>query len=165
MSANGATTFEQTTRALLRAFEDWASFAHEPHVQNSFAYESRLCGCRRLSWFRCTLPNVPILALTATATQRVSVDIIRELRMKQEVVFTSSFNRPNLVYHVLRKGKDVLDVMAERLIQKQYDPFCTLKPGIIYCHSRNDCEKIATELEVRADALHCTGGLPGLSCA
>jgi bloom syndrome protein len=90
------------------------------------------------------------MALTATATPRVSADIVRQLGMAREVVFTSSFNRPNLSYHVLKKDKAVVDAMAERLVAKQYDEFNALQPGIVYCLSRADCEKVAAELDVRS---------------
>lgn len=94
-------------------------------------------------------PNTPIMALTATATPRVSDDIVKQLGMRNAVVFTSSFNRPNLYYSVLKKGKKVVEEMAQRIVKMQYDPFTFLQPGIVYCLSRNDCEKVARELEVR----------------
>jgi superfamily II DNA helicase RecQ len=89
------------------------------------------------------------MALTATATPRVSVDIVKQLNMCNVVVFSASFNRPNLSYRVEAKGKSVIKNMAEWLVQRQYNEFNLLNPGIVYCLSREDCEKVAAELEVR----------------
>jgi hypothetical protein len=54
-------------------------------------------------WF----PNVPLMALTATATPRVRTDVLTILKMSAAVTFQSSFNRPNLFYEVRKKGKNV----------------------------------------------------------
>lgn len=89
------------------------------------------------------------MALTATATPRVSEDIMKQLRLRNPVVFSASFNRPNLRYHVLKKGKNVISDMAQRLLERHYDGFNFVQPGIIYCLSRADCERVAEELEVR----------------
>jgi bloom syndrome protein len=88
------------------------------------------------------------MALTATATLRVSNDIIQQLDMRSPVTFTSSFNRRNLTYHVLKKGRKVVEDMAERIMKKHYDPYTLVRPGIVYCLSRADCERVAEELEV-----------------
>lgn len=89
------------------------------------------------------------MALTATATPRVSQDIMKQLQMKSPVMFSASFNRPNLQYHVLQKKKSVIEDMAERIIEKHSDRFNHVEAGIVYCLSRNDCEKVADELQVR----------------
>ena len=111
--------------------------------------------CSGLSVFRSQVcPDTPIMALTATATPRVSDDIVKQLGMRNPVGFTSSFNRPNLKYTVLKKGKKVIEAIADRIVAHHYDQFTKLEPGIVYCLSRNDCEKVASELEVR---FSCTG--------
>lgn len=99
--------------------------------------------------FRNDFPQVPIMALTATATPRVSKDILDQLCMRNPVIFSASFNRPNLRYHVLKKSKDIVSSMAERLMQQHSDAYSLVQPGIIYCLSRADCEKVAEELDVR----------------
>jgi hypothetical protein len=109
--------------------------------------------CRRLFVFRQRFPNVPIMALTATATPRVSQDIMKQLQMKNPVMFTASFNRPNLRYHVIKKSKTVIDDMAERIVEKHFDEFNYVAAGIVYCLSRNDCEKVAEELQVLRSSL------------
>ena len=58
---------------------------------------------RQLAELRDLLPEVPIMALTATATERVRDDIINHLRLRDPGVFVASFNRPNLSYKVLPK--------------------------------------------------------------
>lgn len=95
------------------------------------------------------------MALTATATPRVSEDIVAQLRMRDAVVFTSSFNRPNLTYYVHKKGAHVIEAMAERLVEKHFDQNIFIMPGIVYCLSRADCEKVAEELQARSSGVLC----------
>ncbi len=59
---------------------------------------------RNLRFFREYFPNIPLVALTATATQRVRMDIIEQLRLKEKKIFLASFNRPNLMYSVYPKN-------------------------------------------------------------
>ena len=61
----------------------------------------------RLSIFKESFPDIPILGLTATATHEVKMDIIRLLKLKNALCFQSSFNRPNLFYQIktLKKSK------------------------------------------------------------
>lgn len=93
----------------------------------------------------------PIIALTATATNKVRTDIKKNLGIQDAVEFKSSFNRPNLYYEVRRKTKDV-DKDIIRFI-KQYPG----KSGIIYCLSRKRVEELAEILQandIRAEAYH-----------
>lgn len=87
--------------------------------------------------------GVPVMALTATATENVKVDVIHNLGMQKCEVFTQSFNRPNLTYEVRTKGKakEVLDSMAHT-INTSYKN----QSGIVYCLSRQNCENIAEKL-------------------
>ena len=87
--------------------------------------------------------GVPVMALTATATENVKVDVMHNLGMQKCEVFTQSFNRPNLSYEVRTKGKakEVLDSMAQT-INISYKN----QTGIVYCLSRHNCEKIADQL-------------------
>jgi ATP-dependent DNA helicase RecQ len=94
---------------------------------------------RNLRNLRMRLPSVPMMALTATATQRVRQDILRELVMPQAKVFVSSFNRPNLTYHV-RPKLEMFPQLLELL--KQHKDAST----IIYCFSRKDTESLALQL-------------------
>ncbi len=90
-------------------------------------------------------PNVPIIALTATATPKVQQDIIKTLGMQDANIFTSSFNRSNLYYEVRPKPEDtkVLEKEIVRYI-KQNDN----KSGIIYCLSRRRVEELAEVLQL-----------------
>src|SRR5947199_3027051 len=58
---------------------------------------------RELKKLRKHLPDVPIMALTATATERVRADIIKELELREVRTYVASFNRPNLTYRVIPK--------------------------------------------------------------
>lgn len=92
--------------------------------------------------------GVPVIALTATATENVKVDVIHNLGIRNCEVFTQSFNRPNLNYEVRSKGKskDVLDSMANT-IKTTYRG----QSGIIYCLSKKNCEDIAGKLQKEYD--------------
>lgn len=95
--------------------------------------------------------KAPLIALTATATPKVQMDIQKNLGMQDANFFKSSFNRPNLYYEIRSKGDDVLkDVIR---FVKQHEG----KSGIIYCLSRKKVEEL-TELlianGVRALAYH-----------
>lgn len=86
-------------------------------------------------------PNIPIIALTATATPKVQQDIQKNLQMTDAVLFKSSFNRPNLYYEV-RPKRDVVKEMI-RYIKTQPG-----KSGIVYCLSRKKVEEIAEALNL-----------------
>lgn len=88
--------------------------------------------------------GVPVIALTATATENVKVDVIHNLGIQNCEVFTQSFNRPNLSYEVRikSKAKEVLDSMANT-INTSYRG----QSGIIYCLSKKNCEDVAKKLQ------------------
>ncbi len=88
--------------------------------------------------------NIPIIALTATATPKVQMDILKNLNMKRESTFVSSFNRPNLFYEVLPKGKP--EVTLKKIVQIIHQ--MPGKSGIIYVQSRKSAETIAQTLQV-----------------
>lgn len=86
--------------------------------------------------------NIPIIALTATATPKVQEDILKNLGIHKATVFKASFNRPNLYYEVRPKTKNV-DADIIRFI-KQHEG----KSGIVYCLSRKRVEELAQVLQV-----------------
>ena len=87
--------------------------------------------------------GVPVMALTATATENAKVDVVHNLGIQGCEVLTQSFNRPNLTYEVRSKGRSdkVLESIANT-IQTLYQN----QSGIIYCLSRKNCEKVAESL-------------------
>jgi RecQ family ATP-dependent DNA helicase len=90
-------------------------------------------------------PEVPILGLTATATQKVKDDMAKRLGITKTVYyFQSSFNRPNLVYEI--RPKKQLKSIDSDLVQLLKTRFKN-KSGIIYCVSKKDCEKLAETLK------------------
>jgi ATP-dependent DNA helicase RecQ len=105
---------------------------------------------RMLAQLRDKLPGVPFLALTATATEQVRGDIIRQLHLHEPAFFLASFNRPNLSYSIVPKSKSIRQV---------YD-FIRQRPGeagIVYVQSRKSAESLAAALVaegVKAVAYH-----------
>ncbi|PRY87447.1 ATP-dependent DNA helicase RecQ [Mongoliibacter ruber] len=87
--------------------------------------------------------NLPIVALTATATPKVQVDIQRNLQMEEADIFKSSFNRTNLYYEVRPKVKNETKKQIIKYIKSQKG-----KSGIIYCLSRKKVQEIADLLKV-----------------
>ncbi|MDF2157363.1 DNA helicase RecQ [Algoriphagus sp. CAU 1675] len=88
-------------------------------------------------------PNLPIIALTATATPKVQQDIQRNLHMEEADLFKSSFNRTNLFYEVRPKVKNESKKQLIKFIKSHKG-----KSGIIYCLSRKKVEEIAELLRV-----------------
>lgn len=85
--------------------------------------------------------NIPIIALTATATPKVQQDIIKNLQMTDSTLFKSSFNRPNLYYEVRPKRNVMKEIV--RFIKGNMG-----KSGIIYCLSRKKVEEVAEALNL-----------------
>ncbi len=98
-------------------------------------------------------PDVPVIALTATATPKVQSDIVKNLDLRDPNIFISSFNRPNLYYEVLPKiKKNQTDESIVRFIKGMKG-----KSGIIYTLNRKTTEELAAILEangVKAVAYH-----------
>ncbi|MEK9613771.1 MAG: DNA helicase RecQ, partial [Flavobacteriaceae bacterium] len=102
--------------------------------------------------------NIPIIALTATATPKVQEDIMKNLRISQAKVFKASFNRPNLYYEVRPKTNQV-DADIIRFVKQNSN-----KSGIIYCLSRKRVEELAQTLQVNGiNALPYHAGLDAKS--
>jgi ATP-dependent DNA helicase RecQ len=94
---------------------------------------------RELKKLRKHFPDVPVMALTATATERVRADIIKELELRDARAYVASFNRPNLTYRVIPKTAPYEQLLT----------FIRSRPnesGIIYCASRKSTESLARNL-------------------
>jgi ATP-dependent DNA helicase RecQ len=98
---------------------------------------------RQLSQLRQRYPNVPAIALTATATARVQQDITAQLQLREPLIHISSFDRPNLYYEVINKKGDK---QAYELLFNQIRH--TTGAGIVYCLSRKRVEEIAQRLRM-----------------
>ena len=95
--------------------------------------------------------NAPVIALTATATDKVRMDIKKSLGITDAKEFRSSFNRPNLYYEVRQKTKDIDNQIIKFI--KQHPG----KSGIVYCISRKKVEEVAAVLqanEIKAAPYH-----------
>jgi bloom syndrome protein len=104
------------------------------------------------------LPNVPILALTATATDTVVADVVQQLGMDSRYLISvqGSLDRPNLKWEVREKKKPVEEIV--KIIRSDYSDGSS---GIIYCYSKKDCDKVCSDLisyGVSAGVYHA--GLP-----
>ena len=109
---------------------------------------------RKLATLREFFPDVPIVALTATATQKVREDIVRQLNFKNHRVFLGSFDRANLIYQVRPKTEAISQIV-------NYVEDHPGQSGIVYCVSRASAERLAEHL-VRdgIEALAYHAGLP-----
>ncbi|XP_023746068.1 ATP-dependent DNA helicase Q-like 3 isoform X2 [Lactuca sativa] len=121
----------------------------EAHCISTWGHDFRP-SYRKLASLRKRLPDVPLLALTATAVPKVQVDVIESLNMENPLVLKSSFNRPNIYYEV--RFKDLLTDPYDDLTDliKSCGDVC----GIVYCLERTMCDDLASHLSKN-----------GISCA
>lgn len=111
----------------------------------------------RLGELRESLPDVPMIALTATADEHTREDIAERLQLTKAKRFVSSFDRPNIRYLVSEKRQPLTQVL--QFLEDWKD-----SSGIIYCLSRKRVEDMAVNLQrhgIRAAAYHA--GMPGRS--
>lgn len=127
--------------SFVRSLERWEVrllAVDEAHCVSEWGHEFRP-EYRRIAELRRHLPQVPLLALTATATERVRTDIERALELHEPQRFIAGFNRPNLRYSVFEKRdafKQLLDWCKAR----------NTESGIVYTQSRNSAEDLAARL-------------------
>src|SRR3954469_8822336 len=95
---------------------------------------------RELKKLRTQFPDVPMMALTATATERVRDDIVKQLKLRETSCYVASFNRPNLTYRVAPKTSAYSQTLE----------FIRARPddsGIVYCASRKTADSLAEKLQ------------------
>ena len=124
----------------------------EAHCVSEWGHEFRPA-YRELQGLRQVCPKAPVIALTATATRRVSADVLSQLGLREPQIFASSFDRPNLTYSVEPKTDAFSALLG--LVRKHQG-----ESAIVYCLSRRATEDTARSLSeqgFRAESYH--GGM------
>ena len=98
---------------------------------------------RQLFQLKQRYPQISIIALTATATQRVRTDIVQQLRLSNPKIYVSSFNRQNLYYEVKQKSKQAYHQLLSTITNHQGED---KGAGIIYCLSRKHVNEVTAKL-------------------
>ena len=100
-------------------------------------------------------PNLPILALTATAPNKIRDDVINQLGMKNTIFFRSSYNRKNLYIEIRKKTKGFINEIAKFINEKH-----PKETGLIYCSTKKTCEQVAKDLKnkykIKCDFYHAS---------
>src|SRR5213079_1215384 len=94
---------------------------------------------RDLKKLREHFPDAPVIALTATATERVRADIVKQLKLREPRCYVASFNRPNLAYRVVPKAAPY-EQLAQLIRSRPNES------GIVYCASRKSADSLARNL-------------------
>lgn len=127
-----------STISLLKKIKISLFAIDEAHCVSEWGHDFRP-EYRKLHELREKFPEVPMIALTATATERVRDDIVKSLNLKNPYIKIASFRRPNLSYRVIEK-KDAFNQIVS------YVRFKKNQSGIIYCQSRESVESLAKKL-------------------
>ncbi len=128
-------------RSFLRGVDLSLIAIDEAHCISEWGHEFRP-DYRNLRQLRQDFSETPVIALTATATERVREDIVVQLGLQRGEVFLSSFNRANLSYTVLPRIGYMATLAA--LLKRDMS-----QSAIIYCFSRKDTEELAEDLNAR----------------
>jgi len=134
---------------LLRSAKICLFAIDEAHCISAWGHDFRP-EYRQLKFLKKTFPNVPVIALTATADKLTRKDIVVQAELKSPEVFIASFDRPNLSLEV-RPGRKKMEQILE-FVEKRPN-----QPGIIYCLARKTTESLAEKLRengVNAAAYH-----------
>ncbi|CDO93836.1 unnamed protein product [Kluyveromyces dobzhanskii CBS 2104] len=135
---------EQCKRAISKLYQDRKLariVVDEAHCVSNWGHDFRP-DYKELSFFKREYPDIPMIALTATASEQVRMDIIHNLQLNSPVFLKQSFNRTNLFYQVLKKEKNSIFQMCDMIKSKFKN-----QTGIIYCHSKNSCEQTSSLMQ------------------
>lgn len=125
---------------LIRAQVGICGFAiDEAHCVSEWGHDFRP-EYRQMQLLRQRYPEIPMMALTATATDRVRQDITQQLALRDPKIHIASFNRPNLYYEVRQKNKQSYRELVKLIRESKGS-------GIIYCLSRRRVDEIAYKLQ------------------
>lgn len=136
----GNQSFSEVLKCLHRKRQLAGFVVDEAHCVSQWGHDFRP-DYRGLGLLKQNFPDVPVMALTATATQSVRQDILKALRIPHALVLETSFDRPNLKYEVIGKSKEALKQIGQ-LIKDRFKDQC----GIIYCLSKNECVEVSNFL-------------------
>ncbi|XP_063066515.1 bifunctional 3'-5' exonuclease/ATP-dependent helicase WRN isoform X2 [Engraulis encrasicolus] len=128
----------------------------EAHCISQWGHDFRNA-YRDLGKLKRSLPKVPIVALTATASPSIREDIVKSLHLKDPVVTCTTFDRPNLYLDVNRKSSDIYTDFKRFLNKKQGGGYEFEGPVIVYCLAKKEAERVAdslSRLEVRCGVYH-----------
>lgn len=137
---NKSTAFLDGLRTLHRNKRLARLVIDEAHCVSQWGHDFRP-DYKELGQIRQHFPGVPVIALTATATNNVIIDIQHSLDMQNCKIFSQSFNRPNLYYEVRQKERNCVERIAELINENYYG-----QTGIVYTLSRKSTEQVSQKL-------------------